>query len=123
MALSEHEQHLLDEMERSLYQGDADFVAAGGRRGAPNYTAVTFGVLLALLGLGGAIAAVAARLPILGIVGFALMVGGVLLAFRRKQDSAPIPSTRGAGKRSGGGSPVMDSFEERWEKRKERRDQ
>jgi len=123
MALSEHEQRLLDEMERSLYQSDADFVAAGERRGAPNYVAVTLGILLALLGLGGALAAVAAQLPILGVVGFVLMVAGVLLAFRRKASEAPEPATRASGRRTHGTSPVMDAFEGRWEKRRERRDQ
>jgi len=122
MALSEHEQRLLDEMERSLYQSDADFVAAGARRGAPSYVAVTLGVLLALLGLGGAIAAVAAQLPILGVVGFALMVVGVLLAFRRKREDGPETAARSAAKRAHGGSPVMGAFEDRWEKRRERRD-
>ena len=49
MPLSEQEQRLLDEMERSLYHGDGDFVASVGRtRGGVNYTALVGGVLLAL---------------------------------------------------------------------------
>ena len=36
MPLSEHEQRLLEEMERNLYHHDADFVATvGNRRGKP----------------------------------------------------------------------------------------
>jgi MFS family permease len=53
MPLSEQEQRLLDEMERSLYHGDGDFVASVGRgRGGVNYTALVGGILLALAGIG-----------------------------------------------------------------------
>ena len=46
MPLSEQEQRLLDEMERSLYHNDADDVTTvGARRGRPNYTAVALGIL------------------------------------------------------------------------------
>jgi len=41
MPLSEHEQRLLEEMERSLYQNDADFVAkVGGKRARPAYRSI-----------------------------------------------------------------------------------
>ena len=51
MPLSEHEQRLLEEMERSLYQNDADFVAkVGGRRGKPAYRTIVLGILLAIVG-------------------------------------------------------------------------
>ena len=53
MPLSEQEQRLLDEMERSLYHGDADFVASVGRvRGRVSYAAVVGGILLAVAGMG-----------------------------------------------------------------------
>ena len=46
MPLSEQEQRLLEEMERSLYNNDSDFVATVGNRGGrPNYTLVVVGVL------------------------------------------------------------------------------
>jgi len=123
MALSEREQRLLEEMERSLYQSDADVVGAGRRDGAPSYVSVTFGVLLALVGLGGAIASIAARLPVLGIVGFVVIVLGILLTFRRKREGLPSATQKPASGKRAHGSPVMDAFEDRWERRRERRDQ
>lgn len=119
MALSEHEQRLLDEMERNLYQSDADFLAADSRRGAYDYRAVTFGILIALAGLGGVIAALAANIPLLGVAGFAVIVVGILVALRRKPGTAP---ESGEQRRKSGGSPVMDAFEDRWERRREQRD-
>ena len=48
MPLSEHEQRLLEEMERSLYNNDADFVATVSPRGArPNYRRIALGALIA----------------------------------------------------------------------------
>jgi hypothetical protein len=40
MPLSEQEQRLLEEMERSLYHNDADFVAGGGPHGRPTYARI-----------------------------------------------------------------------------------
>ena len=89
MPLSEQEQRLLEEMERNLYRNDADFVhAVGGVRGRrPNYRAIVLGVLLAVAGVGALIAGVAMQLLIVGIIGFALMFAGVLIAI--------TPSKRG----------------------------
>ncbi|MEN9621310.1 MAG: hypothetical protein RL499_1503, partial [Actinomycetota bacterium] len=77
MPLSEHEQRLLEEMERNLYQNDADFVATvSGRRGKPNYRLIVIGALLAVAGVAALVAGVIVRQPIVGVVGFGLMLGG-----------------------------------------------
>jgi uncharacterized membrane protein YkvI len=81
MPLSEQEQRLLEEMERSLYHNDADFVAGGSRRaGRPTYTMVVIGVLVAVVGLAALIAGVVIQQPIVGVVGFVAMFAGVLIA-------------------------------------------
>ena len=81
MPLSEQEQRLLEEMERSLYHNDADFVAGGaGHRGRPTYSMVVVGVLLAIVGLAGMITGVVIRQPAVGVIGFIAMFTGVLLA-------------------------------------------
>jgi uncharacterized membrane protein HdeD (DUF308 family) len=81
MPLSEQEQRLLEEMERSLYHNDADFVAGGARRsGRPTYSMVVTGVLIALVGLAALIAGVVIRQPVVGVIGFVAMLAGVLLA-------------------------------------------
>lgn len=124
MPLSEQEQRLLEEMERNLYRNDADFVhAVGGVRGRrPNYRAIVLGILLAVAGVGALIAGVALQLLIVGIVGFALMFTGVLLAItpsKRGAAAAPPadPSTASKASRSSGG--FMDRLNERWDRRQD----
>ena len=81
MPLSEQEQRLLEEMERSLYHNDADFVAGASRRhGRPTYTMVVTGILIGVVGVATLIAGVVVRLPIIGVLGFVLMFAGVLIA-------------------------------------------
>ena len=81
MPLSEQEQRLLDEMERSLYHNDADDVTTvGARRGRPNYTAVVLGILAGAAGLVLLVVGVSVRQPVIGIVGFVVMFAGALVA-------------------------------------------
>jgi hypothetical protein len=124
MPLSEQEQKLLDEMERSLYHNDADFVSAvNAGRGRVNYGALVLGILLAIAGLVVVIVGVITHLPIIGIIGFVGMFAGVLLALR-PSSSAGRPSS---GPRTGS-SPsaaasktnLMDKLNDRWDKRQDR---
>ena len=96
MPLSEQEQRLLEEMERNLYKNDADFVATvgGAGRGRPNYRSIVLGILLAVAGVAGLIAGVALQLLIVGVLGFALMFAGVLIAITpsKRASAASIPS-------------------------------
>lgn len=118
MPLSEREQRLLEEMERSLYRHDADFVATvSGRRGKPNYRWIVIGALLALAGLAVILVGIATQLPLVGVLGFAAILGGVLLALARPKldDSTPLhpePTRR---------SGFMDRMNERWERREDER--
>lgn len=128
MPLSEQEQRLLEEMERSLYQNDADFVAtASPRRGRTNYTLVVVGVLVAVLGIATLIAGVIIRQPLVGVLGFAVMFVGVLLAVAppRRGGAAEAPSGS-APKRgratSGSSSGFMDSLNDRWDRRQDGRE-
>ena len=122
MPLSEQEQRLLDEMERSLYHGDPDFVASVSRvRTGPNYTALVGGVLLALAGVAALIAGVVLHAWPVGVLGFLAMFGGVLLAIgtprsrRLPMTAAPAGGARPARRRAG----FMDRLAERWERRRE----
>ena len=125
MPLSEQEQRLLEEMERNLYRNDADFVhAVGGVRGRrPNYRAIVLGVLLAVAGVGALIAGVALQLLIVGIIGFALMFAGVLIAItpskRGMVSPAPPaePTASAKARRSSGG--FMDRLNDRWDRRQD----
>ena len=127
MPLSEQEQRLLDEMERNLYQNDADFVATvGGARGRANYRGIILGIILVIVGIGVLIAGVSSSLLFVGVLGFVVMFAGVILALTpaRSPKAGPRPAAAPAAKasaRRGGG--FMDNLTERWEKRQEDRDQ
>ena len=94
MPLSEHEQRLLDEMERNLYQNDADFVEPVVARGRYDVAMLTVGALVAVVGLGLVLLGVIIQQPFIGILGFVVMLAGVLIAMRRAR-SASEPSSRG----------------------------
>lgn len=123
MPLSEQEQRLLEEMERSLYQNDADFVATvSGRRGRPNYTQIVLGSLLAIAGVATLVAGVIVQLPIVGVIGFALMLGGVLLVLTPGKASATDARPTGPARPAAAPpkrTSFMDTINERWERRQD----
>jgi hypothetical protein len=115
MPLSEQEQRLLDEMERSLYHHDADDVAKVGARGRATYTAIALGIIAGVVGLVLLIVGVIVRQPLVGVVGFAVMFVGALLAFappRRLTVARATPRRQS----------FMDSLGERWEQRRDPED-
>lgn len=127
MPLSEQEQRLLEEMERSLYQNDSDFVARVTRRqGRASYTTITIGVLGALVGIAIVVLALVFKQPLLGLPGFVVMLAGVLYALRpgmrMPKAGAKAPRAGGAAPRrparpSSSGGSFMDRMNERWDKR------
>ncbi len=122
MPLSEQEQRLLDEMERSLYQNDADFVATVGSQGVrASYTTMVIGTLLTLVGIGVLVAGVAVQLPIVGVLGFVLMFGGVLL-FVAPPRRGRRPVVGGPSRQSAPQAhhSFMDSLNQRWDRRTDR---
>ncbi len=118
MALSEHEQRLLDEMERNFYRSDAEFAAAG--RGRVDYTAVTIGALVVVAGISLAVVGVASQMWWLGIVGFVVMFAGALIMLRRKRDGGD--SAPGTTREPRGGNEFMSAFERRWDRRQDHQD-
>ena len=141
MPLSEHEQRLLDQIERALYQEDPKFASSVRatdlrthmrRRLRRAALVLTLGFLLLLTGLigfgGKAIGTV------IGITGFIVMVGALLLAmssWRRLQPSGPDLHVAGSPERprparaskpkSSGGGSFKGRLEERWKRRWEER--
>ena len=127
MPLSEQEQRLLEEMERSLYQNDADFVATiVPRQGKTNYTVLAIGVLVAVAGIATLVAGVIVRQPIVGVLGFVIMFVGVLLAVAPPRSSRSTTASASAGsskkKSNPSSSTFMDNLNERWDKRQDGRD-
>ena len=126
MPLSEQEQRLLDEMERNLYQNDADFVATvGAGRGRTNYRGIILGALLVIAGVSTLLIGVGSHLPVIGVLGFAIMFAGVIVALtpsRAPRGMPAKPTTTGPSPRDRRSGGFMDSLNERWERRQEGRD-
>lgn len=120
MPLSEQEQRLLDEMERHLLRNDADVVAPRDGRSI-NYRNVTIGVILVLAGIGGLVAGVATQLIVVGVIGFAAMLAGVVLAATTSggSESSRSASAPTAAKQGSSSSRFMDRMNDRWERRQD----
>lgn len=127
MPLSDHEQRLLEQMERALYEDDPKFASSlrSGSGASLNRTRIAIGSLGVVAGLVVVVVGVATSLPIVGVVGFAAMVAGAFWAWTGTKRSAPegVPPTAAPSSRqspaSGGHSAFMDRMEERWRKRRE----
>jgi hypothetical protein len=115
--LSEQEQHLLDEMERSLYHNDGDIVTTvSSRVGKPNYRSIVVGILVGILGIATIVTGVVVHIPLVGVAGFVVMFGGVLLALSHPKQSGEVgaaPAHPRAKQKAG----FMDRMNDRWEKR------
>jgi protein-S-isoprenylcysteine O-methyltransferase Ste14 len=118
MPLSEQEQRLLDEMERHLMRNDADVVSAPRDGRSLSYRNIVYGTILVLLGLGGLIVGVSVPLIVVGVLGFVVMLGGVILAVTptrgagRVREEAPKPAATAKQ-----GASFMDRMNDRWDKR------
>ena len=124
MPLSDHEQRLLEQMERALYQEDPKFASSlrKGRGGPVNRMRVAAGIGVVLLGLLGVLVGVASGIAAIGAVGFAAMVGGGFWSWsgfgsgESPAEEAPQQPKATTPKPSG---DFMDKMEERWKKRRE----
>ena len=89
MPLSEHEQRLLDQIERALYAEDPKFVSSvrGGRLRKPTrrrrlhgIAVFALGVVLLVLGLAVRALWIADNFPVLSVIGFLVMLTGAVMA-------------------------------------------
>ncbi|MFM9135481.1 MAG: DUF3040 domain-containing protein [bacterium] len=134
MPLSEHEQRLLEQMERALYAEDPKF--ATSLRSGPSARAsrgrAAMGVLILIVGVGMLMGGVIVPLIALGVAGFVVMVVGATLAYsglrarpaaEAADGEAPAaaadgaPQGRPSKQQQGGG--LMDRLEERWRRRRD----
>ena len=120
MPLSEHEQRLLDEMERNLYGGKAD-VHPARPAGRPSYRSLVLGIIVLLAGIVVLIVGVTSQLIVVGVIGFAVMFAGAVFAARpSKAGEAGSPRAQSKdGTRSR--SSFMQRMEQRWDGNQEDR--
>ncbi|MFS0913031.1 DUF3040 domain-containing protein [Microbacterium sp. 179-I 3D2 NHS] len=124
MPLSEQEQRLLDEMERHLLHNDADVVSAPSGDRALSYRNLVYGALLLLAGVGGLVAGVIIGDVwgiVVGVIGFAAMLAGVMVAVTPVRRTGPTaPRARSAAKPQTSAS-FMDRMNDRWDRRQDGR--
>jgi hypothetical protein len=141
--LSEHEQRLLEQMERALYAEDPKFATSmrNARTIAGDRRRVILGVLALLAGMALLVTGVATQLVPVGVLGFVAMLGGIWLVVMAMR---PAPQQAGAqpGGPAAAGAPgattaarpqrrarparpsgsLTERMEERWRRRRERGD-
>lgn len=129
MALSEHEQQLLDQLEKQLRNEDPRFAQNISQSHSPAGIALSpkhlvTGTLVMVVGLAVALGAVffltSPLSTVGGVLGFFLMVGGAYYAFAvapasKSHESAPKAQGK-ANKPNKSG--FMNRVEERWDKRR-----
>lgn len=128
MPLSEHEQRLLDQIERALYAEDPKFATTVRatdlrshyrRRMVRSGLAFVAGVVLLFAG-------VIYKVALLGVVGFVVMLAALLLGLSSRQRIAGNRDARAPRSRTVPTAPstkptVMNRLEERWRRRWEER--
>ncbi|MGK2880992.1 MAG: DUF3040 domain-containing protein [Mycobacterium sp.] len=130
MPLSDHEQRMLDQIESALYAEDPKFASSvrGGSMRAPSARRRLQGAALFVVGLAMLIVGVAVRatmigsFPVLSVVGFIVMFGGVVFAVTGPRRSGPRAVTDGDAARQKQKKPRNSgSFTSRMEDRFRRR--
>lgn len=130
MPLSEHEQQVLDELERTLLADDPKFantLRAGHR--APIGVYVLGGIGM-LVGLGVLILGVAIEQVFVGVLGFGIMFGAAVLAMTKAAQAraaseldfdsptlAANTAERPARVKTGSRDSFMSRVEDRWDRR------
>ncbi|MHB0928391.1 MAG: DUF3040 domain-containing protein [Candidatus Nanopelagicales bacterium] len=85
MPLSEHEQRMLEQMERALYEEDPRFAATIRDTPVPGNRArrgAGLGVLVAALGVVAMASGLVMNFPLVSILGFVGLVAGTYMAIR-----------------------------------------
>ncbi|MFF7180600.1 DUF3040 domain-containing protein [Streptomyces sp. NPDC008121] len=128
MPLSEHEQRMLEQMERALYAEDPKFATALEGSGLRTYTRrrVYQAVAGFLVGIALLMAGMVAQQIWISVVGFLVMLGCAVLAVTgwRKAPKPGEQQQQAAGGAAGGRQArqrrsMMHRIEERWQRRRD----
>jgi hypothetical protein len=139
--LSEHEQHLLEQMEQALYAEDPKFASQmqGSAARARLRRGLAIGAAGVIAGLGLVVLGVATESIVWGALGFALMVSGVAYAIsppkvpkatlgavtedgsvRPHASAGRFSKMRKTGKSANSGKqPLRRRLEDRWDRRRD----
>ncbi|GGU54190.1 membrane protein [Streptomyces albospinus] len=131
MPLSEHEQRMLEQMERALYAEDPKFATALEGSGLRTYTRrrVYQAVAGFLVGIALLMAGMVAQQIWISVVGFLVMLGCAVLAVTGWRKAPKTGERRAGGAPGGVGGParrqarqrrsMMDRIEDRWQRRRD----
>ncbi|WP_098895582.1 DUF3040 domain-containing protein [Streptomyces sp. t99] len=134
MPLSEHEQRMLEQMERALYAEDPKFATALEGSGLRTYTRkrVYQAVAGFLVGIALLMAGMVAQQIWISVVGFLVMLGCAVLAVTGWR-KAPKPGEQQPAAAGGGDSgarrrlrqrrSMMNRIEQRWQRRRDEQGQ
>jgi hypothetical protein len=133
MPLSDHEQRMLDQIESALYAEDPKFASSvrGGTLRAPSARRRLQGAALFVIGLAMLVSGVAfpatqiSGFPVLSVVGFIVMFGGVVFAItgprvaggRERSGPASEPGAPRQKRAKGSGGSFTSRMEDRFRKR------
>ena len=127
MPLSDHEQRLLEQMERALSADDPKFASAmrGSHRAQAARRRLLVGGAALVVGLVLLVIGVAAQELWVGVGGFVIMLAGTVWAFSPPRAVAPVPPPGAPGQsrvrpapRPGNRGGFMARLEQRWERRR-----
>ncbi|MEU5654027.1 DUF3040 domain-containing protein [Streptomyces sp. NPDC047737] len=134
MPLSEHEQRMLEQMERALYAEDPKFATALEGSGLRRYTRrrVYQAVVGFLVGIALLMAGMVFQQTWVSVAGFLVMLGCAVLAVTGWRKAPKPGEQQPAGSASGGGGErrhprqrrsMMNRIEERWQRRRDEQGQ
>ncbi|MEV6649772.1 DUF3040 domain-containing protein [Streptomyces sp. NPDC051219] len=131
MPLSEHEQRMLEQMERALYAEDPKFATALEGSGLRTYTRrrVYQAVAGFLVGIALLMAGMVAQQIWVSVVGFLVMLGCAVLAVtgwrkapkpgEQPQSGASAPGGTATRRQARQRRSMMNRIEERWQRRRD----
>ncbi|GAB2929260.1 DUF3040 domain-containing protein [Streptomyces mayteni] len=130
MPLSDHEQRMLEQMERALYAEDPKFASSLEGNELRTYTRKRVYQAIAgfLVGIGLLMGGMVAQLIWLSVVGFLIMLGCAVVAVTGWRRTPP-PQGEPRGRRTSGPTgprprrSMMNRIEDRWQRRREERDE
>lgn len=119
MPLSEHEQKLLEQLEKQLHEDDPKFASSMGSDPGRSWSTrhLVIGVLATLAGVMLLLVGVTVQNIFVGVLGFVVMGAGVYFATMRSSTAGKAASAAGSRKSGKPKGSFMSNLEERWDER------
>ncbi len=122
MALSEHEQRLLDQLEQQLHADDPKFAhsMASSTQRSMSTRRIVLGSLITVAGLAVLLLGITNQFIPVGVAGFLIMGAGVYYATTRTKVTGTAPGVGASAKTASTprSSSFLSNLEEKWDERK-----